>query len=87
MRGWAKILFQNPDVATSNSALFPRNDQDNRFIRIFRRVIGENLDEFKFLGVKGHTFGSHLCRKRGITLLSTCCTVSPLMDSICLRAG
>ena len=58
-----------------------------RFIKIFHRVIRDNLDEFNALGVGEHTLGSHSCRKGGITLVSTGCTASPSMASICLRAG
>ena len=58
-----------------------------RFIKIFHRVIKENIDEFKLLGVDEHTLGSHSCRKGAITIVSTGCTVSPPMASICLRAG
>ena len=58
-----------------------------RFIKIFHRVIKENIDEFRLLGVDEHTLGSHSCRKGAITIVSTGCTVSPPMASICLRAG
>ena len=50
-------------------------------------MITDNLDEFKLLGVEEHTLGSHSCRKGAITLVSTGCTASPSMASICLRAG
>ena len=50
-------------------------------------MIRENIDEFKLLGVDENTLGSHLCRKGAITLVSTGCTASPPMASICLRAG
>ena len=59
----------------------------DRFIKTFHRVIEDNIDDFKYLGVQEHTLGSHSCRKGGITLLSTGCTASPPMASICLRAG
>ena len=59
----------------------------DRFIKTFHRVIEDNIDDFKYLGVQEHTLGSHSCRKGGITLLSTGCTASPPMTSICLRAG
>ena len=58
-----------------------------RFIKIFHRLIKDNLDEFRALGVDEHTLGSHSCRKGAITVISTGCTVSPPMASICLRAG
>ena len=57
------------------------------FIKIFDRVIKDNLDEFKLLGVKDHTLGSHSCRKGVITLVSNGCNASPEMASIFLRAG
>ena len=50
-------------------------------------MIRENIDEFKLLGVDENTLGSHLCCKGAITLVSTGCTTSLPMASICLRAG
>jgi len=39
------------------------------------------------LGVEKNTLGTHSCRKGAITVVSTGCTVSPPIASICLRAG
>ena len=43
-------------------------------------------EEFEKLGVKPGDLGSHSTRKGSITLVSSGCTVSPPMSSICLRA-
>jgi len=45
------------------------------------------LEAFQELGVEKNTLGTHSCRKGAITIVSTGCTVSPPMVSICLRAG
>ena len=82
----AKYLFAHPDIAKSNGRLFSGADQYGRFMKIFHRVIEANEDEFLRIGVKKNTLGSHSCRKGAITLVSTGCTVSPPMASICLRA-
>ena len=39
------------------------------------------------MGVEKNTLGTHSCRKGAITIVSTGCTVSPPISSICLRAG
>ena len=39
------------------------------------------------MGVEKNTLGTHSCRKGAITVVSTGCTVSPPIASICLRAG
>ena len=54
---------------------------------MFHRVIKDNIDEFKALGVDENTLSSHSCRKGAITIVSSGCTVSPPMASIFLRAG
>ena len=82
-----KYLLSNPDLIKSDGPLFPGNDQYNRFIKIFNKVIEDNQDEFRLLGVDDKSLGSHSTRKGAITVVSTGCTVSPPMASICLRAG
>lgn len=82
----AKYLFAHPDIMRRNGPLFPGADQYGRFIKMFHRVIAQHEDEFLSLGVKKNMLGSHSCRKGAITLVSTGCTVSPPMASICLRA-
>ena len=82
----AKYMFAYPDLVKENGQIFPGTEQYNRFIKIFHRVIEQNEDEFLSIGVKAHMLGSHSCRKGAITLVSTGCTVSPPMASICLRA-
>ncbi|MEM7283659.1 MAG: hypothetical protein AAF438_18745, partial [Pseudomonadota bacterium] len=83
----AKYLFAHPDLMKANGLLFPGADQYGRFIKIFHRVISQAEDKFLSLGVKKHMLGSHSIRKGAITLVSTGCTVSPPLSSICLRAG
>eukprot|EP00980_Cylindrotheca_fusiformis_P027304 scaffold19845_cov136-Cylindrotheca_fusiformis.AAC.1 len=82
-----KYLLSNPDMIQSNTLLFPGSNQYSRFIRVFHRVIEEKSAEFRALGVEKNTLGSHSCRKGAITLVTTGCTVSPPMASVCLRAG
>lgn len=84
--GLAKYLFSNPEVIKNNGKLFPGEHQYDRFIGIFNRVILDNVITFRSLGVVPGSLGSHSCRKGAITLLSSGCTVSPPMSSICLRA-
>ena len=55
-------------------------------IKIFKKVIKANIDEFQVLGVEEGSLGTHSARKDCITLVCSGCTVSPPMSSICLRA-
>ena len=82
----AKYLFSNPDVIKNNGKLFPGEHQYDRFVGIFNRVIVDNADIFRSLGIIPGSLGSHSARKGAITLISSGCTVSPPMSSICLRA-
>jgi len=83
----AKYLCSNPDII-QNGALFPGNNQYDRFIKSFHHVINENVDEFKALGIEPRDLGSHSCRKGAITLVSSGCPVPPPPTaSVCLRAG
>ena len=82
----AKYLFAHPDILTTNSKLFPGNHQYERFLKIFHKVINDNIEEFQSLGVEKGTLGAHSVRKGSITMVSSGCTVSPPMASICLRA-
>ena len=82
----AKYLFSQPDILKNNGKLFPGDHQYERFIDIFHRVIDDNSLRFQSLGVAPRSLGSHSCRKGAISLVSSGCTVSPPMASICLRA-
>ena len=55
-------------------------------MKIFNKIIHDNIHDFRALGVEEKSLGSHSCRKGAITLCSSGCTVSPSMASICLRA-
>ena len=82
----AKYLLTHPDLLQEGSPLFPGGSQYERFVKIFHKVISKNKEEFEKLGVKPGDLGSHSTRKGSITLVSSGCTVSPPMSSICLRA-
>jgi len=49
--GLAKYIFSNPEVIKKNGKLFPSEHQYNRFIGIFNRVIIDNAETFRSLGV------------------------------------
>ena len=80
-----KYLISHPYLLNVNFPLFPGNNQYDRFIKIFHRVIHANKETFHIIGLEEHLLGSHLCRKGAITLCSSGCTVSPSMASIYLR--
>ena len=82
----AKYLFSHPDILASKSKLFPGNHQYDRFLKIFHKVINDDSDGFRALGVEKGSLGAHSIRKGSITMVSSGCTVSPPMASICLRA-
>lgn len=82
----SKYIFSNPDIITSGGRLFPGDEQYSRFIKIFRDIIKENITEFKKVGVNIGDLGAHSSRKGAISIVSSGCTVSPPMASICLRA-
>ena len=87
----SKYLLSNPSLLLKNNEggggkLFPGNYQYDRFMKIFHKVIYDNKETFRALGVEEKSLGSHSCRKGAITLCSSGCTVSPPMAAICLRA-
>ena len=79
-------LLSHPDLLNGNCPLFPRNNQYERFMKIFHRVIHENKETFHILGVEEHLLGSNWGQKGKITLCLSGCTVSPSMAYICLRS-
>ena len=78
----AKYLPSHPDHSNINFPLFFGNNQYDRFIKIFHRVIHDNKETFHILGVEEHLLGSRLCRKGEINLCLSGCTVSTPMESI-----
>jgi hypothetical protein len=67
--------------------LFPGGNQYQRFMNSFHKTIANNIEEFARLGIQPRDLGSHLARKGACSFASsTCCTVSPPIASICLRA-
>lgn len=82
----AKYVLSNPDILKQGCPLFPGMSQYERFRGIFNKVINKNQAVFRQLGVNPGDLGSHSTRKGAITLVSSGCTVSPPMASICLRA-
>ena len=80
------FCLRHIQIYCSNN-IFKSSEIYIRFIKLFHRVIKDSLEEFEALGVTEHTLGSHSTRKGAITTVSSGCTVSPSMASICLRAG
>ena len=80
-----KYLLSYPDLLNGIFPLFPGNNQYDRFIKIFHRVIHENKETFHILGVEEHSLGYHLCHKGAINMCLYGCTVFPPMASICLK--
>ena len=76
----AKYMLYNPDTLTTNSPLFPGNCQYKKIIKIFHKVIKDNVDSFQ-------PPRAHYIRKGAITIVATGFTVSPPMASIFLRDG
>ena len=72
----AKYLISHPDLLNRNFPLLPGNNQYDRSIKIFHRVIHDTKETFHILGVKDHSLGSHLCQKGATTLCLSGCTVS-----------
>ena len=54
------------------------------FLKIFHKIINDNLEEFHSLGVDKGTIGSQSVRKGSITIVSSGCTSSAPMAYICL---
>jgi hypothetical protein len=81
------LLLLNPekvDLLIPQCLLFPGGNQYERFIKIFNRVIADNITDFKPLGIEEGDLGCHSAQKGAITLISSGCTVSPPLASICL---
>ncbi len=72
--------------ANGYSKLFEGLSQYTRFNQILKKVIIENEEEFRKLGVEEKDMGSHLARKGACSHASAGTTVAPPIVSICLRA-
>ena len=81
----AKYLLSQPNLLKGECKLFPGYNQYERFMRISHKVIKYHIGEFRVLGVEKGSLGSHLFRKGVIKLVSSGCTVSTPLSSICLR--
>ena len=79
----SKYFFSHPDILTTNSKLFPGNHQYEIFLKIFHRIINNNLEEFQSLVVEKGTIVSHSSRKGVITIVASGCAVYPPMAYIC----
>ena len=82
----AKYFFSHTDILATNSKLFPGNHQYEIFLKIFHRIIDNNLEEFQSLAVEKGTLRSHSVRKVGTTIVASGCNVSPPMAYICSRS-
>ena len=77
----------NPQVLNGIYKLFESKNPHQRYIKAFQRILEDNEDMFKSMGVEISELGSHSIRKGSALRCSTGCTVSRPMVSICLRAG
>jgi len=94
----ATYVFANPGLTNVDNftetdedgnpsgRLFPGGEQYPRFMDCLHRVIKKNRDEFLELGIRPGDLGSQSARKGACSFASAGSTVSPPMDSICLRA-
>ena len=83
----ARYIVSNPTILSGKSNLFEGESQYERFNKILSEVVNENSEKFAALGVTSEDFGTHSIRKGAATFVSTGCTVSPPMASICIRAN
>ncbi len=81
-QGWA----MSDDIAVDGRLLFPGGNQYDRFMYVFHKVINNNEEAFRNLGVGPGDLGSHSARKGSCTFASSGTTASPPIASICLRA-
>ena len=79
-------FFSHTKILNTNYKLFSVKHQYEIFLKIFHRIINNNLEEFQSLGVEKGTLGYHSIGKGAITVVSSVCNVSPPMASICLRS-
>ena len=82
----SRHIMVHPTILTGQCNLFEGMSQYERFNRIFNDVVIEYREDFVALGICPEDFGTHSIRKGAATFVSTGCTVSPPMASICLRA-
>ena len=75
----SKYFFSHTYILTINSKLFPGNHQYEICLKIFHKIINDNLEEFQSVGFEKGTLGSHYFRKGEIIIVASGCTVSPPM--------
>ena len=73
----AKYLITYPSVLSGKVPLFEGSDPYNRYTKIFSKVIKDNMDELRHLGVSEGDLGTHSSRKGVATLVAAGCTASP----------
>ena len=66
-----KYFFSRPEILSTDSKLFPGNHQYEISLKIFHRIINNNIEEFHSLGVEKGTLGSHYFRKVAITIVAS----------------
>lgn len=82
----------DPDSSEGNISingcmtLFPGQNQYDRFIKAFKKVICENKELYHRYGIEDGDLGSHSAWKGSCSFTSAGSTVSPPIVSICLRA-
>ena len=87
-----KYLFSYLDIlieggeGDSRTKLFPGDSQYEIFIKIFHKVIDENIETFLSLGVGKNPLRTHSAIKVKIILVRTGCNALSPMALICLHA-
>ena len=81
-----KGLGMATDIEVDGRLLFPGGSQYERFMKVFHKVVNENEQKYRALGINPGDLGSHSARKGSCSFASAGSTVSPPMVSICLRA-
>ena len=79
---WISKKFSHTDISTTNSKLFPGNYQFEIFLKIFHKIINNNIKGFQYLGFEKGMLGYHSIRKGEITIAASGCTISPPMAYI-----
>ena len=82
----SRHIMIHPTSFAGQCNLFEGKYQYERFNRIFNDVVPEYREDFVALRICPEDFGTHSIRKGAAIFVSTGCTVSPPMASICLRA-
>ena len=83
----ACYLFTYPQLLKENTSLFQGYLQYNIYADLFLGIISENKEELQILGIEDDDRGIYLFRKGVSTMVAAGSIVSPLIVSICIRAG